>query len=304
MNYIVFDMEWNRPADNCFVKNDGGIRLIGEIIQIGAVLLDENMKIIDTYKSYIRPKTYSKMHPSITELTGITDEMLVGKRDFIQVIEEFKNWCPEESFFMSWGYDDMPMLENNLMFYNISYDRLPTCYNLQVMFNMQTENRYRQFSLSFAREYFKIEENKAIHDAMNDAYYTALIASKLDIQKGIDEYDDCDDPSLKFGIKINSTCIVNKMCFNYETIDAALGDETLLRPLCPHCKREMDNMPPSKLNDSKYMIIGNCREHGEFVDMLKFSQLSESILQLSESIYKIDDSNREYFINKINNSSK
>ena len=48
MNYIVFDLEWNQPYSNdiSFMKRTK-MPLTGEIIQIGAVKLNEKMDIID-----------------------------------------------------------------------------------------------------------------------------------------------------------------------------------------------------------------------------------------------------------------
>ena len=42
MNFIIFDLEWNN-AYNYKLK-----RGMNEIIEIGAVKLDENLKVIDT----------------------------------------------------------------------------------------------------------------------------------------------------------------------------------------------------------------------------------------------------------------
>ena len=50
INYIVLDMEWNQPKSlqNMLVNS---MALRGEIIQIGAVKLDENYRLLDTFNS-------------------------------------------------------------------------------------------------------------------------------------------------------------------------------------------------------------------------------------------------------------
>ena len=49
MNYIVLDVEWNQPFNmKSMVKKT--LMLRGEIVQIGAVKLDENYHILDTFK--------------------------------------------------------------------------------------------------------------------------------------------------------------------------------------------------------------------------------------------------------------
>ena len=48
MNYIVFDLEWNQPYSNdiSFMKRTK-MPLTGEIIQIGAVKLNDKLDIVD-----------------------------------------------------------------------------------------------------------------------------------------------------------------------------------------------------------------------------------------------------------------
>ena len=48
MNYIVLDLEWN----SAYHKKQG--RFVNEIIQIGAVKLDDKFNIIDTFLVYIK----------------------------------------------------------------------------------------------------------------------------------------------------------------------------------------------------------------------------------------------------------
>ena len=49
LNYIILDMEWNQPFSKSSTKELNRIKLIGEIIQISAVKLNENQKIIDIW---------------------------------------------------------------------------------------------------------------------------------------------------------------------------------------------------------------------------------------------------------------
>ncbi len=59
MNYVVVDLEWNQPSD---WKNSGDPGLCFEIIEIGAVLLDENRKQIKEFSRIIKPQVYKKMN--------------------------------------------------------------------------------------------------------------------------------------------------------------------------------------------------------------------------------------------------
>ena len=62
MNYIVFDLEWNQCYGGQEFVNP---RMPSEIIEIGAVKLDEKLNIIDRYESYVKPRLYRKLQPHI-----------------------------------------------------------------------------------------------------------------------------------------------------------------------------------------------------------------------------------------------
>ncbi|WPS85384.1 3'-5' exonuclease (plasmid) [Brevibacillus halotolerans] len=68
----------------------------GRIIEVAGVKI-ENDKIVDTYNKLINPeqKIYDK---KIIELTGITNEMLVGKPVFGQVLPEFYQFIGDAVF--------------------------------------------------------------------------------------------------------------------------------------------------------------------------------------------------------------
>lgn len=50
MDYVVVDLEWNNAFD---YKTKKGIN---EIIEIGAVRLNHNLQVVDTFKQLIKPK--------------------------------------------------------------------------------------------------------------------------------------------------------------------------------------------------------------------------------------------------------
>ena len=73
MNYIVLDLEWNQSADGKAYTNS---RIPFEIIQIGAVKLDENFSEISQFDRYIRPAVYTKLHDKVQEILNVTIEEL------------------------------------------------------------------------------------------------------------------------------------------------------------------------------------------------------------------------------------
>ena len=68
MNYIVFDLEWNQNPDG---RRHPDSRLPFEIIEIGAVKLNEKREIVDTFQCLIKPKVYHWIHDSIHEVIHV-----------------------------------------------------------------------------------------------------------------------------------------------------------------------------------------------------------------------------------------
>ena len=67
MNYIAVDFEWNQAG----YHRKSNVQLDGEIIQIGAVKMDENFNVLEYFAADIKPVFYRKIHKKVKELTGI-----------------------------------------------------------------------------------------------------------------------------------------------------------------------------------------------------------------------------------------
>ncbi len=228
MNYIVFDMEWNQP----FSKEtaiQSPIYLSGEIIQIGAIKLNENAEAIDCIDLLIAPTFYKKLHHRIKKMTGISKEDLQDKPNFKAAIREFRAWCGRDCLFLTWGYDDIQQLKDNLLMHDLEEDWLPPCLNLQGIFNHQIAHENRQFSLEFAMEKLGIIPSLQAHNAFNDAIYTARVAKALDLREGIRNYQELN------GILWYSMHSTKDFFPTFRTKERALADPKLKKVVCPIC---------------------------------------------------------------------
>lgn len=187
MNYIVMDLEWNQALSRQRMVRDP-IRLDGEIIQIGAVKLDEDLNEVDRYSQIIKPVYYTKMLKSVTELTDITDEMINAGRPFVEVCNEFLEWCGEEYVFLTWSANDIYKLEDNMYIHQMDDSILPECYDIQVIFDDQITHENRDFALSYAMWKLDIKPEMS-HDALNDAINTVAVMKQLDLSDGLDGYE-------------------------------------------------------------------------------------------------------------------
>lgn len=185
MKYIVLDLEWNMPEHrNRLVKEP--IILHGEIIQIGAVMLNEDLEEISCFEAKVHPKFYKKVNRKIEELTGITDKDLESGLPFTEAANNFRNWCGDDSILLTWGPCDIQMLEENLIMHDMDYSWIPEEFDAQLMFDFQETMEDRNYSLDYAVYYFGIRGIKA-HDALNDARDTAAVIRRLDLDDFIRE---------------------------------------------------------------------------------------------------------------------
>lgn len=90
MKYIVVDFEMN-PVSRKYKEQKAICE--NEIIEIGAVLLDEEYTERDSFQIYVKPCFSRSLRRSIVQLTGITDEKLQQAPDFTKAMKWFFEWC-------------------------------------------------------------------------------------------------------------------------------------------------------------------------------------------------------------------
>ena len=190
MNYIVLDMEWNQPwPGSPSAKKVLPVAIRGEIIQIGAVRVTEEQFVTDEFQVMVQPKYYRRLNRRVSKLTGIKEERLRQEGvPFPEAMEQFRAWCGEDIVFLTWGFDDIGILQENLRLFGLETEWTDKWYNAQMMFNAQTDGSSSQKALKTAMEIFGIEASRPAHDALGDAYHTALICAMLDLKKACQRF--------------------------------------------------------------------------------------------------------------------
>lgn len=198
MAYIVLDMEWNQNGiDQKCPVNKQGAQLHDEIIQIGAVRMDERLSIADTFKIGVRLPKKRKLTRYVAKVVKISQAEINEGRDFPDAIKLFREWCGRDPVFLTWGYDDIPVLRRNLEYYGIGANWTQRWYNAQMVFAWQHLGEKRQVSLEGAATHLGVMGEEPLHDALNDAFYTARICANLDMEGGLSVYEEYTRPSLK-----------------------------------------------------------------------------------------------------------
>ena len=119
-------------------------------------------------------------------MTGITNGDLKNARNFKDVYIDFLNFIDsKDNIFGTWGTNDLKELHRNINFYNLSSEKLPTKYiNIQQHASNFCNNPIGKcIGLQNAISILQLEQDKKYHNALNDAYYTALIFKKINIIK-------------------------------------------------------------------------------------------------------------------------
>ena len=134
MEYIILDLEWNQPwPGSPSAKKVLPSPIRGEIVQIGAVRLREGGDLSDEFQTLIRPAYYKKMNRKVAKLTGIKDTLLQEQgRPFREAMDAFRSWCGENAAFLTWGFDDITILKENLTLYGMDTAWTDRWYNAQL----------------------------------------------------------------------------------------------------------------------------------------------------------------------------
>ena len=137
MQYVVLDLEWNQAMSaKSPVYNRLPIHLRGEIIQIGAVKLSEDMTPGEEFQIDVKPVYFRKMHYKVKKLTGIDSERLSDACGFKEAMRKFREFCGDGCTFLTWGYDDKGIMEQNIIVHDLDWDWINGWVNLQIIYNI------------------------------------------------------------------------------------------------------------------------------------------------------------------------
>ena len=176
MNYIIVDFEMNPVAGKYRAE---GQNCGYEIIEIGAVIMDEKFMVLGEFKTLVKPQYNASIYKRYETLTGISTQMVQGAPTFVTAYEMFVNWC--ESYgndyeVYAWSENDYNQLvaEMKLKQYANADKMRP----MEKWFDFQKEyteklGLERIMSLKKALDYAGIEFKGHMHDALCDAKNTA-----------------------------------------------------------------------------------------------------------------------------------
>ena len=247
MNYIIFDLEWNR-----FTKAVK-LRCPDEIVQIGAVKYNERMEYISSFNRYISPVLYKKMEPTVQKLTGLSISILKKEGiPFADAIAEFVDFIGADAVVMSWGSQDADILRKNCGYF---CKEMPTTFMKKFadvqryVTHIISENGNNQVGVKTAADKLLVpyEETK-LHDALVDAEISGKVFARIFNRDKFKKY--IVDASNKTN-SFKDVPITDLSC--------KLIDKSVFKIRCPECGRVIRKHNAWSLSGSKFISCQTCR---------------------------------------------
>ena len=179
--YVIVDLEMCRVPRR--LKRDN-FKSGCEIIEIGAVLLDDTYEIVDRFKTYVSPE-YGEVDQYIQQLTGITKADTDNAPSTKEALESFVNWLPEDAILVSWSDNDEKQIRKEVELKNLELPELEkyldSWEDCQKTFG-EKMNSPKNYRLSEALIIADIDYDENIHDGLVDAENTAMLFAKMMIE--------------------------------------------------------------------------------------------------------------------------
>ncbi len=264
MNYVIIDLEWNQCPEG---KEKEEKMLPFEIIEIGAVKVNQEREIIDEFHEIIKPAVYTVLNKKTKEIVPVEMKELRHGRAFPQVIREFFKWCGKEYRFATWGPVDLVELQRNMKYYDIQVFHKPfVYYDVQKLFALIYENNKTPRTLLYAVDQLQLEHSETFHRALSDARYTAKIFQKLDT-KTVAKYFSVDyfwnPKSKKEEIYLQFDGYSKYISMEFATKEQLMADKDVRSYICFQCgKRAAKKINWFSNNSKNYYGLFFCREHG------------------------------------------
>lgn len=292
MHYIVLDLEWNQSP---YGKSGEQKSLPFEIIEIGAVKLNEELEYVDQYEGLVRPQVYKEMHFETQKIVQVDfSEYMKKGRIFSIVAREFLNWCGEDAFFCTWGTMDLMEFQRNMKYYGISYLLKGPIryYDIQKLFSFAYEDRKVRRTLEYVVQYMEIPEEMPYHRAISDAHYTAKVFQKMNMKflKQFYSIDAYEAPKSReeeiYAFYDNYSKYISRV---FPTKEEAMADREVNGCKCCICGKNARRKIRwfSTLNGG-YMSLSTCFRHGFMRGKMKIKKTEDEQWYAVKIIKKIN----------------
>ncbi len=273
MFYVIFDMEWN----TVFSKKHS--KYVNEIVEIGAVKLDEQFNEVGRFDRFIHSAFSNSLHSRFTELTGITNEEMLSGVSFSEAMNEFSEWVGKGSLIISWSNSDIfTLLENYQVI--LGLDHIPFVEKyldaqkfVQDYLISKGEQITSQISLSNAAERLNIvTENLELHRAVDDSALTAKLFLMCYTPKAVK----------RFTIDTTKNDYFKKIAYRpyyLNDINDPLIKKRNLRFKCELCHKTAKRTSSWSFKNNSFRAKFKCQSCGdEFIGQVSFKKKYSSLV--------------------------
>ena len=178
MNHIIVDLEFT-PVGNPAIRN----KLKQEIIEIGAVRLDDNYEYVDRFDVYVQPQ-FAFLSKQVSDLTGIDNHELCNAPCFEKALDMFREWIGTGDFrIYQWSENDKNQIVKECGYKGILDKHSMLCdkywRDIQRLYT-RVFHKCRKPSLDSALTEltagFEGKKHSAVDDAMNTAWLLQVMA--------------------------------------------------------------------------------------------------------------------------------
>ena len=256
MEYIILDLEW----DSVYFKPKQ--RFINQILQIGAVKLDENFNTIDTFSKTIRSSISKKVTGRFAELTGITKEIMLAGIPFEQAVREYNEFAKNADVTMTWSTSDLYTIldnEENLLKDEVRF-KFKNYLDLQKL--VQSELRKKgydnknQISLEGAAEFLGFDiSDFSMHTAVDDCKVSAVLFKKCynaDVFNQLKRDASAPDFFARIRCKPHPISNINDSAINKSELEFN----------CPECGGKSRRLNPFKYRNRWFVSNFKCEQCG------------------------------------------
>jgi DNA polymerase III epsilon subunit-like protein len=274
MEYIILDNEWNTT----FKKINGNY--FNELIEIGAVKLDENLNEISRFSALIRSTFTKKLSSRFQRLTNIsTEEMLKNGMTFQEAVKLYTDWAGNEAVTLTWSNSDLYVLLENFRL-RTHKNKIPFIYKY-IDLQKYTQNEMiakghsitSQISVANAALLLGIPiDGIGLHRALDDSLLCAEILKKVYAQKRLREYV-VDTTAPDYYSRLTFKAYIIK------DLSSPLINRKKLEFNCDKCGGEAMRLTPFAFKGQSFRAEFSCKSCGnKFLGRVSFKKYYDKVV--------------------------
>ena len=271
MHYIILDLEWDSTY---FPKQK---RFINQILQIGAVKLDQNLDLVDTFEVTIKSNISKKVTGRFARLTGITTQIMREGVPFSDAVDMYNNWIGDNTVTMTWSNSDLyTILENEENILNGKRFKIEKYLDIQKFIQNEMQllgyQERNQVSLETAAEFFEIKTDDIdFHTAKDDSLVCSYLLKKSYNKERFEKLiKDTTNPEFFGRLKFKAYAISNLK-------DPSI-DKSQLEFCCKECGKKATKVTKWKYQNRWFWANFQCECGNKFCGRVSFKKTYDDLI--------------------------